>query len=108
MNLEYIGWAVLAVILILFIWITFGSSKKKWYMVYLANNDVMLLQRNIRERWWRTSDRYMRFLDENGNEVTFPSNAHWIIKWVEVKDGELDMAREEINRIKANLAKQEA
>jgi len=77
-----------------------GSRKRKWYKVYLANDEVRLLYRDLNERWWRTSDRYMRFKDENGNEVTFPSGAHWVIMWEEVIKEDLEKVREDIAREK--------
>lgn len=102
--MEYIGYVVIGLIFALGIWVTFGSRKKKWYKVYLANNDVLLLQRDLKERWWRTSERYMRFVNEEGKEVTFPANAHWILMWEEVPEVELDIVREEIRRMKETMA----
>ena len=72
--------------------------------MYLANNDIMLLQRDLKERWWRTSDRYMRFVDEFGREYTFPANAHWILFWVEVLEGQLEEAKLELQQEKKELA----
>jgi hypothetical protein len=103
--MDYVGWVIIGIIGVILLWISFGSRKKKWYKVYLANNDVMLLQRNLKERWWRTSDRYLRFVDEFGKEWTFPSNAHWILMWVEVPDKEISIVKEEIKRIKEERAK---
>ena len=81
------------------IYITVGSKKRKWYKVTLANNDVMLLYRDLNERWWKTNDRYMRFVNEYGKEVTFPSAAHWILMWEEIPSTELNRVREEIRQI---------
>lgn len=89
-------------------WLYFGSKKKRWYKVYLANNDVLLLCRDLNERWWRTSDRYMRFKDEYNREITFPANAHWILMWEEVPDNELDVAKEEIKRMKEIVTKRQS
>jgi len=102
--MQYIGYVLVGMIILLGLWITFGSKKKKWYKVYLANNDVMLLQRDLKERWWRTSDRYMRFINEYGQEITFPSNAHWVLFWVEIPENELELARDEISRNKKKLS----
>lgn len=98
MNL--IGWILIGLIVLIGVGITLQSRKKKWYKVYLANNDVLLLYRDIRERWWRTSDRYMRFKDEFGREITFPSNAHWVLMWEEVDEEELDIVRNQIAEAK--------
>jgi len=101
--LFYVG---LGVIVLIFIWVTFSSKKKRWYKVYLANNDVLLLCRDLSERWWRSNGSYLRFKDELGNEVTFPLIGHnWILKMVSVKDTELDIARAEVKRIAENQAK---
>jgi hypothetical protein len=99
-SASYILFGVAVVILALMAWVSFGSKKKKWFKVYLANNDVMLLYRDLGERWWRTSDRYMRFKDEYGREVTFPSNAHWILMWESVADDKVETVKEEIRKMK--------
>ena len=101
----YLLVAVGIIIVSLLIWVTVGSKKRTWYLVYMANNDVMLLYRDLNERWWRTSDRYMRFKKETGEEITFPSNAHWVLKWEEVPKGGLELAKETVKRINENQAK---
>lgn len=93
-------------ILFLAIWIIRESRCVKWYKVYMANDDVKLLKRDFKERMWRTSDRYMRFKDEYGREVTFPAGAHWILMWEEVDSGELDIVREQIKRMKEDMAEE--
>lgn len=100
--MDYIGYILLGVVVVVLIWVTFGSSKVKWFKVYLANNDVLLLKRDMKERFWRTSDRYMRFKDERNREITFPSNAHWVLMWEEIPNNELNIVRAEIlaNRAK--------
>jgi hypothetical protein len=103
MSMDYIGYAIVGVMVILLIWVTFGSSKVKWFKVYLANNDVLLLKRDLRERWWRTSDRYMRFKNENNREITFPSNAHWVLMWEEVPIAELELIKDEILKNRARI-----
>jgi hypothetical protein len=82
------------------VWVYMGSRKRQWYKVYLANNDVMLLYRDLNERWWRTNGTYMRFKNEYGKEVTFLSNAHWVLMMEEVPLSELNVAKEEVRRIK--------
>lgn len=106
--MQYVGYVLLGLIVLLALWVIFSSKKVKWYKVYLANNDVMLLKRDLRERWWRTSDRYMRFKDDHGNEITFPGGAHWILMMEEVPDGQVELAREEIVRMKQARAEKEA
>lgn len=107
MNTSSIILIVIGILIIALIgWVTIGSNKRRWYKVYLANNDVKLLYRDLNERWWRTSDRYMRFKDERGQEVTFPSNAHWVIMWESVSEAELPKVREEIIRIQEVRAKE--
>ncbi len=88
-------------------WIIIGSKRRRWYKVYLANNEILLLYRDFKERWWRTSDRYMRFKDEHGREVTFPSNAHWVLMWEDVRKDEIDVVRDELRRRKEELAERD-
>lgn len=101
MLLNYVSYGIIALIIILAIWVSVGSKKRTWYIVYLANNDVKLLCRDLNERWWRTSDRYMRFKDESGKEITFPSNAHWVLMWEAVPKDGLDAARAKVQEIKS-------
>lgn len=96
---------ILGSIVILAIWVTLGSRKKTWYKVYLANNDVMLLCRDMNNRWWRSNGTYLRFTTEQGVEITFPANAHWILMMEEVPIDQLDVARADIRRIKENAAR---
>lgn len=103
MDAIYIVVGIL--ILGLMIWVITGSKKRMWYKVYLANNDVMLLYRDLNIRWWRTSDKYLRFKKEDGEEITFNSNGHWILFWESVNIKNLNVARQEVQRIKEAQAK---
>lgn len=77
--------------------------KKKWYKVYLANNDVMLVYRTWRERWL-SNDKYPKFRrDDNNRLVTFPAEAHWALMWEQVPENEVGAVREEIKRMKEKL-----
>ena len=102
----YLVFGLVAAVALGILAVTMSSRQKKWYIVYLANNDIMLLSRDLNDRWWRTSTRYMRFKDEMGREVTFPAEAHWILMWREVRQSQLNDAREEIQRHKEQMAKE--
>lgn len=54
---------------------------KKWYRVFLANNEVVRLSRGMSDQWIFDTSRMMSFHDENGKRVTI--SKHWIIKVVE-------------------------
>jgi hypothetical protein len=95
---------IAVMVLAVFIYSVLVSGKKRWYKVYLANNDVMLLYRDLNERWWRTNDRFFRFKNEVGKEVSFPTSGHWILFMEEVTD--LVVAREEIRNMKIDQSKQ--
>jgi hypothetical protein len=103
MDMSYIGYALLAAVVGMLVWVTVGSSKKTWYKVYLANGDILLLQRDLKERWWRTSDRYMRFKDERGREITFYSGGHWVLMTEEVPNSELGIVKDELQRHRAEI-----
>jgi hypothetical protein len=105
---TYIFYVIFILIVGLAIWVSVGSKKRRWYLVYLANNDVLLLNRDLNERWWRSNGTYLRFKNELGDEVTFLSQGHWIIKMVSVPDNQLEIAREQVKKIKENQAKAEA
>ena len=105
MNTTTVLIAFGVLLLALAIWIIYGSKKRQWYKVYLANNDVLLLYRDMNERWWRTSDRYLRFKDEKGSEITFPTNGHWVLMWEAIPLDRVEITKQEIKRMKENLAK---
>ena len=72
---------------------------KKWYKVYLANNDVMLVYRTWKERWLSNS-KYPKFRrDDNNRLVTFPSEARWALMWEQIPEDEVPAVREEIRRM---------
>ncbi len=98
--MNYIGYILIGLIVLIGIWVYVGSKKIKWYLVYLANGDVMLLCRNLNERWWRSNGTYLRFKDERGDEVTFLTQGHWIMKMMSVEEEELEWARSEVVRLK--------
>ena len=77
---------------------------RKWYKVYLANNDVRLMSRGWGERW-RSSDKYPRFRDDNGHEVTFPAEAHWVLFWERISNEEIIQVREELARMREERRK---
>ena len=99
--------AFIGIIIAVLIWVTVISKKKKWYKVYMANNDILLLYRDLNERWFRTNSKYMRFKDEYNKEVTFPSNARWVLMWKEIDDNEIDVVRDEIKRLKEEMVAKE-
>jgi len=77
--------------------------KKKYYKVYLANNDIILAYRTWRERWL-SNDKYPKFRrDDNNRLVTFPAEAHWALFWELVPEDEVPAVREEIRRMKEKL-----
>jgi len=76
---------------------------KKWYKVYLANNDIILAYRTWRERWL-SNDKYPKFRrDDNDRLVTFPAEAHWALMWEQIPEDEVDIVRGEIRRMKEKL-----
>jgi len=78
---------------------------KKWYKIYLANNDVILAYRTWRERWL-SKDKFPKFRrDDNNRLVTFPSDAHWILCWEQIPTDEVRVVREEIRRAKEEAVK---
>jgi len=78
---------------------------KKWYKIYLANNDVILAYRTWRERWL-SKDKFPKFRrDDNNRLVTFPSDAHWILCWEQILADEVGIVREEIRRAKEEAVK---
>lgn len=84
-----------------------SRRKKVWYRVYLANNDVRLMYRSWRERW-QSSDKYARFRDDKGYEVTFPAEAHWVLMFERIPNGEVDAVRAELVAGKHSLERKEA
>jgi len=78
---------------------------KKWYKLYLANNDIILAYRTWRERWG-SNDKYPKFRrDDNGRLVTFPSEAHWVLFWEQISKDEVGIVRDEIRRMREEAIK---
>ncbi len=102
---NYFWWIAVAIIVGLGIWMFIGGNKKQWYIVYLANNDVELLMRDASTRWWRSSDNYLRFKNEDGEEETYVDKGRWIIKMVAVPANGLDAARKKVQDIKESQRK---
>ena len=79
---------------------------RKWYKVYLANNDVRLMSRGWGERW-RSNDKCIRFRDDNGHEVTFPAAAHWVLFWEHIAEDEVSLVRTELTVMREERLKRE-
>ncbi len=104
--MSVIQWVALIVFGI-FVWVAISvglNMKKRWYKVYLANNDVRLMYRTFRERWW-SNEKVAKFMDDNGHEISFPSEAHWVLFWEYIPDDQVRSARAEIAKIR--MAKEE-
>ncbi len=97
-------WVLIALIALLGIWVYFQSRRKTWYKVTLANNEERLLYRDLQVRFWRASDKYVRFKNEQGLEVTFPSQGHWVLQWEEVPLAKLNEVRESMRKRAQELA----
>ena len=69
-------------------WVFIKSNNKKWYLVYLANNDVMLLYRMAKDWWVSDTKNRIVFHKEDGSVVVFPGAGHWTLMFQEVKDVE--------------------
>jgi len=80
MNLNLI---VLGVILVLIVILTLvGSRQKKWYTVFMANNDVFHVYRKTFDWWLIDISGMIGFHDENDKVVKV--SKHYIIK---IKEG---------------------
>jgi len=86
MNGELVGSIMLGLLILLGMGIIAvigtviaGGFKKKWYKVYLANDDVVLVYKKWTDRFWQ-ADRATTalFRYENGKAVRI--SVHWILK----------------------------
>lgn len=101
MQLE---WILAGLVVIALIYVIISSRKKRWYKVYLANNDVLLLYKTVGDFWFREGSGKAIFRYEDGRVVVFPDRGHWIAYYVEVRDVEAAKRDiEAINRKKAEL-----
>lgn len=80
--------------------IILSGRKRKWYKVYLANNDVQLLYKKAYDWWFRESGQRVVFRRENGNIIVFPTRAHWILFFEEIEESEIDAVKAEIQAYK--------
>lgn len=62
------------------------GRKKKWYIVYLANNDVQLLYRTASLWWFSDSRDRIVFRNPDGTAKVFISK--WILFYEQVMDYE--------------------
>ena len=97
------GIGVLSFLGLVLVWFLFSMRTKRWYKVFLANNEVILTCRTWKERW-QSGGKFMQFKDDNGRIVTFPSDAHWILMWEQIPDAEVAAVRQQINADKARQA----
>jgi len=58
-----------------------GAKKKKWYTVFLANNDVIHVYRKMFDWWLIDISGMLGFHDKDGKIVKI--SKHWIIKVAE-------------------------
>lgn len=101
-------WVVVAVIVIGIGVAIVGGSKKRWYKIHLANNDILLLYKNTADWWIRDTSSRIVFRNEYGRLVGFPSGSHsWILMYEEVKEEEIEVAKAEIARTKRSDAESE-
>jgi len=80
-SLWLVGAIILAVIVMLI-----QSRRKRWYKVYMANNDVRLLYKTTTDWWFREGGGKLVFRDNDGRVWVFPSRGHWILMYMEVRD----------------------
>jgi hypothetical protein len=97
MSLNSLAFIIAGIILVcLFLFILANSKKKRWYKVTLANQTIMLLSRDIGDRWWRSNTYWLRFKKEDGTEVSFSSGGHWVLMLEEVSESRLQDVRREV------------
>lgn len=106
MNFVALGAALTVLFVGLVLMAVFSGRKKAWYKVYLANNDVRLMYRSWRERW-RSTDKSARFRGDNGNEITFPAEAHWILMYERIPDSQVELVRLELMKLAQERRKTE-
>lgn len=93
----------LGLIIVALLVVMIRGNRTKWYLVYLANNDVQLLYRKTSDYWMGSQNRVV-FHNEEGNVVVFPGTGHWVLKYEEVKD--IQAAREYVAAINEKREKE--
>lgn len=101
-----VGIGMGVVVVLVALWAMLSTRKTRWYKVYLANNHVKLMYRTSRERWG-VSEKYVKFNDDNGHQITFPSEAHWILFWEQIPDHEVGMVRQQLIAERAKRLEEE-
>ena len=74
----------LAILILVILAVIIGGRKKRWYRVYMVNNDTMLVYRTTNDFWWRDSRGLILFHLPTGNRVGI--SKHNLIKIVEEDD----------------------
>jgi hypothetical protein len=79
------GFLLLLIAVLMFIVIVMAIIKKRWYFVYTADNQKLLLSRRV---WvWEVSGTAV-FRDETNRRVII--SKHWILKIVELSKVDLE------------------
>ena len=84
MDLTF--WVFLAVVVIGILVVVIGGRKKRWYTIYLANNDIAHGFRTMFDWWWNDSTGIMGFRLPDGRKLKV--SKHWILKVEEDQKGD--------------------
>lgn len=90
------AWILVAVIIVAFVSLALRGTRKRWFKVYTADPDVLLLYRTLSDSIFRGGDKNLAFRNERGNIMGFPNHGHWILKYEMIKNGEVEAVRAEI------------
>lgn len=72
------GWILIIVLLVAAVGFIVSGKKRRWYKVYLANNDTLMVYRKMSDWWWRDTTGIMGFRLVDGRHIKV--SKHWIIK----------------------------
>lgn len=81
------SWVFVGVLVVAIVGFIVSGRRKRWYKVYLANNDVLCVYRVMSDWWWRDSSGMKGFRLPDGRVLDV--SKHWIIKVEEDRTVEL-------------------
>jgi len=98
-SVVIMGIGIGIVLLLVLAWVLLRARVKRWYKIYRADNDIMLVYRGWSERVG-SSDKNQKFRrDDNDHLITFPSEAHWILAWEQIPNEEVDIVRQQLREM---------
>lgn len=91
---------VIFCVIILWALVVFATSmrKRKWYKLFLANNDILCVYRMSKDYWFNSVKDMVAFRFDNGRLVFI--TRRWILKAEQIEEAEVPLVQKQIQEMK--------